>query len=43
MTDRKSPNMAKLLEENVNIKEAVTDAHLGIGSIMSNVAEYYQC
>ncbi|XP_062582974.1 uncharacterized protein LOC134244742 [Saccostrea cucullata] len=43
MTDRKSPNMEKagfeaalneLLEENIQVKEVVTDAHLGIGSIM---------
>lgn len=48
MADRKSPNMEKagfqaamdeLLEENVNIKEVMTDAHLGIGSIMSKLAE----
>lgn len=31
--------MDELLEENVNIKEVMTDAHLGIGSIMSKLAE----
>lgn len=49
MADRKSPNMEKkagfqaamdeLLEENVNIKDVMTDAHLGIGFIMSKLAE----
>lgn len=46
MTDRKSPNMEKagfeaalneLLEENIKVKEVVTDVHLGIGSIMSKI------
>lgn len=40
MTERKSPNMEQagfqtalneLLEENLNVKEVVTDVHLGIG------------
>lgn len=43
MTDRKSTNMEKagfqtalneLLEKNISVKEVVTDAHLGIGSVM---------
>ena len=43
MTDRKSTNMEKaneLLEKNINVKEAVTDAHLGIGSVMSEFVKY---
>ena len=49
MTDRKSTNMEKagfqtalneLLEKDINVKEVVTDAHLGIGSVMSEVVKY---
>ena len=48
-TDRKSTNMEKagfqnalneLLEKNINVKEVVTDAHLGIVSVMSEFVKY---
>lgn len=44
MTDRKSPNMEKfgfqaameeLCDKGLNVVEVVTDAHLGIGALMS--------
>ena len=30
----------ELLEKDINVKEVVTDAHLGIGSVMSEFVKY---